>query len=103
MRDSCADNKQQHPKRTGNQNASIAMAAVADAESDNAQRDDDDQHLKVQVRFRKLGEKWQSRDHEGQGEAMHQAQGGKDYRRAIEPIARFLCILIHRGTEAGRI
>jgi hypothetical protein len=34
---------------------------------------------------------------------MHQAQGGKDYRRAIEPIARFLCILIHRGTEAGRI
>jgi uncharacterized protein YbaR (Trm112 family) len=49
----------------------------------------------MQVAFRELGEKGQSRDKKWQGEAMDQAQSRQTDRRAIEPAGRFRDILIH--------
>jgi hypothetical protein len=52
--------------------------------------------------LRELSEKWQASHNEWQGEAMHQAKRREGDGSAIEPISRFLCILIHRGLSGAK-
>ena len=63
---------------------------------DNTQRQDDDEHLLVQVPFSKLRKKRQPRHDQRQRQAVDEAQRRQPNRCAIEPVGRLRHTLILR-------
>ena len=87
------DNQQQHAQRAAGHNAQVAVTSISDRQGEYAQWNNKYQHLIVQVRLCVLGEKRHTQHDEWQSQTMQKAKRRQRYCRAVEPIARFLCIL----------
>jgi len=89
VRDSGSDCEQQHAQGAARDDTDIIVMPIAEAECHEAQRYDDHQHLRVQVAFGKLGEKWQTGHDKRQRQTVYQAQRGQGDCCAIKPLALF--------------
>lgn len=87
MRDRSAHDQQQNAESAAGQYAQVAVTAIADRQSEYAQRHYDDQHLVVQMRLREFGKEGHANDDQGQCQAMQQAYGRQCDCRAVQPIA----------------
>ena len=76
MGHSGAYNQRKHPHNACEHYPGTPVVAISEAQSDDAERQYQDEHLRMQVSFRELRQKRQSRDKKRQREAMDQAQGG---------------------------
>lgn len=83
-----AEREQQHADKPGRDDLPISMAAEAKGEGARAQRDDDDQHLRMQMAFSKLTQKRCRGNQQRQGKAMHQAQTGQQDADPIQYFSR---------------
>ena len=95
MRNGGTHNPQQHAQRAAGHNARVTVTAISDSQREYAQRNNEYQHLIVQVGLRVLGKKRHADHDEGQRQAMHKAKRRQRHCGAVEPVARFLCILIN--------
>lgn len=92
-----AGNEQTESRDRGEHDTRIAMPCIPDTDRDDAQRNDEKQHLCVQVAFGEWHQHWQGAHEKRQREAVHQAQAGEPDCGAVEPVGRFRGCLIHWG------
>lgn len=95
MRDRTANRKQQHACQTSSNDAQIAMASKADAEGNNTQRQDNNEHLRVQVSDVEAGKNRQGGENQWQSQAMNETESRQDDGCTVQPVNRFFRILIH--------
>lgn len=84
-----ADDQQQHADRTGNEHGSAPMASVTDCERNDAQRHDDDQHLRMQMAGNEFRKYRQTGNEKRQRQAVHDAQSGQSHSGTIQPAGPF--------------
>ena len=94
MGDSCTQREYGHADDARNDNTDAAMMAKPQTQRDDTQRQDHDQHLRVQVARRELREKRQTGDEHRQRQTVNETEGGQANRCAIEPVGRFRHALI---------
>ena len=70
-----ADGQRHHAGRTGADDSQAAVPPEAEPQRDDTERQDDDQHLQMQVPLGELRKERQARDENRQGQAVNQAQG----------------------------
>lgn len=92
----CTDCQYQHAQGTRGHNFRIAVMPVTESERDDTEGHYDDQHLRMQVPFRKLRKKWHARHNERQSQAVNEAQRRQPNCCAVEPIGRLRHTLIHQ-------
>lgn len=73
MRDRSTDDQQKHTQGTARNDALVLMMPVTETESDNAEGQDDDEHLRMQMAFRELGKERHACHDQGQGQTVYQA------------------------------
>ena len=84
-----------HADDTRSDDLTAAVMTKPEAERYDTQRQHDNQHLRVQMTFRKLRKKWQACHQQRQRQAMNEAQGRQANGRAVEPVGRLRHTLIH--------
>ncbi len=72
VRDRRAEHEQQHAENTAHDDSAVVMTAIACTESNHAERQHDNEHLRVQVALAKLGEEGQSCHDQRQRETVQQ-------------------------------
>ena len=92
----CTDCQYQHAQGTRGHNFRIAVMPVTESERDDTEGHYDDQHLRMQVPFRKLRKKWHARHDKRQSKAVNEAQRRQPNCCAVEPIGRLRHTLIHQ-------
>ncbi len=96
VRHGSPDGQDQHANGAGSNNFCVSMVPVTEPERDETKGYHDDQHLRMQVPFRKLRKKRQPGDDERQCKAVNEAQRRQPNRCAVEPVGRLRHTLIHR-------
>lgn len=79
----------------GNHDACMAMPAKTECQRDNADRDDHDQHLNMQMVVAELTKERQDGNGEWQSKAVHEAQAGQRNRYLVQDFRRSGTV-IHR-------
>jgi len=92
----CTDCQYQHAQGTRGHNFRIAVMPVTESERDDTEGHYDDQHLRMQVPFRKLRKKRHARHDKRQSKAVNEAQRRQPNCCAVEPIGRLRHTLIHQ-------
>ena len=96
VRHRCSDRQNQHTHGARSHNFRIPVMPVAEPECDETEGQHDDQHLRMQMPFRKLRKKRQPRHDQRQRQAVNEAQRRQPNRCAVEPVGRLRHTLIHR-------
>lgn len=97
MHNGCARRQQQQPGGAAEQDPDAMVPAETQAERNDADRDDNGQHLQVKVVVAELPGKRQQPDEEGQREAMQQAQSRQRDGGLVQCRIRFAAAVIHGG------
>jgi uncharacterized protein YbaR (Trm112 family) len=96
VRHRCSDRQYQHANGTRSYDFCIAVVPVTEPKCDKTEGQHNDQHLRMQMPFRKLRKKRQASHYQRQRQAVNEAQGRQPNRCAIEPVGRLRHTLIHR-------
>lgn len=83
MRNCCADDEQQHAGSACRDNEHILVSAKTDRKCENAEWQNDDEHLQMQVSGGELRDKGQACDEQRQCQAMNKAQAGQGDRYTV--------------------
>jgi len=78
-----ADDEQQHAGSACRNDEPALVSAKTDRKCENAERQNDDEHLQMQVSGGKLREKRQACDEQRQCQTMNQAQAGQGDRGTV--------------------
>ena len=97
VRDGRADDEEQQSGAGGPCDAEVTVPGDAQANGNDTERQDQHQHLGMQVALHEGQQDRQCACNEWQRKAMQQAQSGEADSGAVEPIGRFGGCLIHAG------